>query len=1577
VLDLLDGFIDQFKEEGADAALEQFLDVAKTRFSGDVAELSAVEAAVIFFAEQFRRLAPVDTENAVRAWRCVFESNRAHWQTLSADLLANLLGPGEKQPGFARFTLSSGSGIQLFEIGENLLIVRDRNEAAPAIHSEFEFNQVLVTQAAQAAVAGTPWRLFARVNTVSYRLANPLPTGNGPHAYDIRLPNEGKQTLRFFVGRDNDNEKGTSKTMTLWECCQDFPFILASSHAKVRTSRRKRVRDEQGNIRYEVEQDITLPSQGRVALHGFVYRLQGSMTVLFPGETIPKNLANLQDLRPSPCKEFALNVDVVEGSELGFAWSDGSGTLHQATISFEFRGEAGPRDDSLTGLLLRAHAGQGGKALKDLLASIKNGHALPRGDFPVRETGKPIAALEQRQQALDDGWWPILVSEGTELLEQVSRLQDSPNGYFRRSPALKLNEQANAWRNIVESSISIGPVPPEVATYVSTRAKVLATLAQQFSLASGELIDEVRLGRTSVVGLLDEQLLTAYLEAYVGLLAATTAGSLPLLWRWHAWCMDCVLIFASDTTGPTANLLGPFHPVTLARLFFVQRCLAERLLDDWPSTLAHVFAQGEPLALGHVLDAQLQPIPAIAFPTGELHWLWLYRQQTQSTLPEDALVRWMRECGLDPQAGPLGVDAEILPQTLRQYILAYPSHQTLRLLLEDCSQRVFEVLRDELSPNESPEANSERLRAKLPGGVSVYDPVAKVKAVDGELLSYDPELTLRWHHAKSPATLPMDVATLSRSNRVDLQRSQRGGVCSAVVPTARRHLVQVGFGGLEVASILACPAVGNDLPSATLKLLTAFEPTEQQLSWGTSLAPTADPGANWTLCSAGQVDPRLFIEYVRSRPGTALWTYRLFSMGNAKAPEFGLGHFLIARVSPSLATSLRSLMAGIGLTVSPEELLGELAQAGLTLGDEFLRTGRTAEGALGQYLVERLVWQPAGSNSALPHWTSDAAGVLQSAGFLLQVDPFNEVLSSLQLAPGARTPQTTSRQRSDLVSVHLLFCGDELWIRPVVIESKLLLAGQPDIENALAQAGATATQFDRLLELCLHDAAKPHPAFWAQPERLLLAELIHLGLRLASGSFTGSRDEWHSFEQRVLTKVLSGDFRRDNAQALAVVHQPGASTDRLLSSQPHASVSFTDANAAHRGTPQLSFQGIQQTLARILRHVCGQQPQIVPSPPQPVVAAPIAQAPSEPSIERPASTPTIEPPRPAPPVKGHTPAEEITRAHETFERAFSDFIGNRQAIDKLRDDLVYALIQHPPHLPNAYLLTGNPSTGKTTIANKVAKLLGVTFVKLVGTNIRNEADLIEQVDNAFRASDKQPKQLPAGTQGIPEHEYPECLIFIDEIHLVKGRAQEGLLTLTEPKDRYVRLRDRICRFPRATYMAATTRDSEIDRALRTRFGNPVHLNDYTVAEVTQMLRVKSHAWAEWPISVCEGIARLARCIPREAERLAQKLERKLKVSREPLTLEQALERLRVEEGLDRNGLDRLCWDALRLLAKEPRPIGRERLAQRLGVVDEEKLVTEIIPSLQSLGLIEQMAGGQTMTDRGRNYLRNEAPPQQG
>ena len=108
------------------------------------------------------------------------------------------------------------------------------------------------------------------------------------------------------------------------------------------------------------------------------------------------------------------------------------------------------------------------------------------------------------------------------------------------------------------------------------------------------------------------------------------------------------------------------------------------------------------------------------------------------------------------------------------------------------------MLRDEMLLDDTSDEGLSPLRGRLPGGISVYDPVTKVKEIDGEPLSYDPELAIRWHHASPPTGLSMDIATLTPSNRVDFQSTTRAGASSSEVPTIRRGLVQFGCQCLQV-----------------------------------------------------------------------------------------------------------------------------------------------------------------------------------------------------------------------------------------------------------------------------------------------------------------------------------------------------------------------------------------------------------------------------------------------------------------------------------------------------------------------------------------------------------------------------------------------------------------------------------------------------------------------------------------------------------------------------------------------------------------------------------------------------------
>jgi hypothetical protein len=1203
VLAVLEAFLERYSEEGSEAAGVHFGNVCSAVLAGN-AKQPLVSKAIEFFTEKFRIISAREAVSAIRVWQAAFRSGRSHWVNLDADVLGVLVGTKSSRPAIRVQSITSGICTEAFSFGETLVLIR-KASAHHTIHASLEYNAALVSRAAEADEAGSQYKQFVSRNNDA-GVIYPLPSGSGPHPFEVALNTSGKHVLRFSAGENSTSrERALAKPVTIWESCQEFPLLLVHSQARVALRKRKKIRSEGGVVEYESEEQMVFPTQGRVVLHGFVYGLQDTLTV------VPSDGGSRKEVTTTPSSfgdivsTFTVVFEAIESSTLTFEWTTG-GAPHRATVSFDFKDESGPEEDSIVELLVQAHGG-GRSTTKPHFEKIKRGEKVIPEDVPVSVSAKPIVRWEvDYARNKQTGWWPLLASTSHNCSEQ--KFSESAKNHCRFSSSLELHPQANAWNSIIHGAIDPGSPPVEITEYESARRRVIEALEAQFDAASSDL-EVVNISRLALISQLPANLLQSYIEAFRNLIVSAESGQIHEEWRWHAWAVDSILLFSKGKNCPDAHLLGPFHPITLAALYYGQRCLVDRFLAGDLTSLAHVLIPSEPLVIGHTLDGQRQPATAIAFPTGDPHWLWLFSRRAEIDVPSKdfQLMDWLRRQGLDPQSGPLGVDADVLPQTLRQYALAHPSRQALRLFLEDCSQQMFKELRTELDATRI-DGDDEALARKLPGGIEVFDPVARVNMLDGEPISFDPELPLRWYHVQPPQDLPLDVATLPPSNKVDFQQSSNRGVFARWMPTTRKSLVDFGPNGLEVASSLN-PSSTVDLESATAEMIRVFEETKVQLAWGSSLISTESPRANWTLCSSSRVDPRLFIEYVRRNrnPAVALWTYKIFQLGKKKSLEFGKGHFLLAKVSPALSKSLQSRLSVLGITFKTDDLLVSLAEAGLTLGDEFLRTGRAAEGAIGQFLVERLIWQPAGEAAPLPHWTVSPDGRPDSAGFLLQVDPFKDALEALarverradsledtlaEVGPlfsaiGQEELEETfsSNQRSDLVSWHIRFCGEELWIKPVVVESKCYPAGNVSISKALEQAAATATLIDKLLSYC-QAGNEGRPNYWSTPERLLLAELIHLGLRLSRGSFLGDSGDWHGFERKVLGCILAGSYKFLPTRFIAIVHSNAPTKNEIYSNDPHALISLADANSAIAGASTPAYESVKNSLSKLLQHLC-------------------------------------------------------------------------------------------------------------------------------------------------------------------------------------------------------------------------------------------------------------------------------------------------------------------------------------------------------------------------------------------------------
>ena len=319
--------------------------------------------------------------------------------------------------------------------------------------------------------------------------------------------------------------------------------------------------------------------------------------------------------------------------------------------------------------------------------------------------------------------------------------------------------------------------------------------------------------------------------------------------------------------------------------------------------------------------------------------------------------------------------------------------------------------------------------------------------------------------------------------------------------------------------------------------------------------------------------------------------------------------------------------------------------------------------------------------------------------------------------------------------------------------------------------------------------------------------------------------------------------------------------------------------------------------------------------------------------------------------------KEQTKSDEIIEGGLrpldlDNFIGQNKVKDNLKI-FIKAAKKRQAALDHV-LLYGPPGLGKTSLAQIIAREMGVNFKSTSGPLLSKAADLASIVTN-----------LQEGD-----------VLFIDEIHRLNAAIEEVLYPVMEDYKldliigEGLSARSVTIDIAKFTLIGATTRIGLLTKPLRERFGIPLRLNFYKIDDLKIILSKGSQKLG---INIdndgAQEIAARSRGTPRIALRLLKRVADFAHCDSNVLIdkkiAEYALERLEV----DRYGLDSNDYRYLRFIADkyEGGPVGVETIAA--GLSEHKDSIEETIePYLIQQGFLQRTSRGRVLTQFALNYL---------
>jgi Holliday junction DNA helicase RuvB len=309
----------------------------------------------------------------------------------------------------------------------------------------------------------------------------------------------------------------------------------------------------------------------------------------------------------------------------------------------------------------------------------------------------------------------------------------------------------------------------------------------------------------------------------------------------------------------------------------------------------------------------------------------------------------------------------------------------------------------------------------------------------------------------------------------------------------------------------------------------------------------------------------------------------------------------------------------------------------------------------------------------------------------------------------------------------------------------------------------------------------------------------------------------------------------------------------------------------------------------------------------------------------------------------------------------SEFIGQQKVKEALRIYIDAALQRREPL--DHVLFFGPPGLGKTTLAELMARELGVNIRTTSGPALEKPGDLVGTLTNLRRGD----------------------ILFIDEIHRLRPIIEEFLYPAMED----YRIDIRLSEGPKAqtitmpvepfTLIGATTRLGMLTAPMRARFGIEQRLNYYPPEDLQQIVKRAAEVMNA-PIDEggAEEIAKRSRGTPRVANRLLRRIRDYAQVKHDGTITRAVANQALALLDVDIFGLDDMDARILKTIIEkfDGGPVGVNTIA---AAIAEDPITIEEVyePFLVQNGFLQRSPRGRVATAQAYRHFGFTPPSQSG